>query len=555
MTPLQAGILGLANHLFFHKYEPTDALFIHSVLLLALEPLVFSIISWTHSTGFLSLPPRSVVIYAYSTFYSVLSASIILYRISPFHPLANVPGPILFKISKFTPLWYYCRGQQYTAFEALHARYGPVIRVAPNEISVADIDAVSAVLGGGGLPKGAAYIRFRVKSGPQNLVTMNGDAHAARRRLWNRAMSTKSLQEYERIIAKRGYQLVDALDAQISGSKGVVDIVQWFNYFSFDFMSDLGFGAGSNMLQEGDVHRIWPGLQLHMRGVGILSHLPWLPDFRDRLPWFDMPLWPIARKWSATRLKMPAESKDIWYHLMDEAGLEKTKPSLAQVGADAVLTVIAGSDTVACTLTSMMWLLLSHPECYKRLRKEIETAYPPGSDPLDVSKHSDLPYLAACIQESLRLLPPAPVSGAREVPRGSGGTEIAGHFLPEGTQVWVPPKVFHLNPSYFSPRTDEFVPDRWLESSDFDGDDAFSSQRDKFKNEPNAFLAFSFGPANCAGRNLARQELMMIMSLLLQNFDFRFADGFDWESWPRKLKSFFVTIRPPIKVVVTRRGL
>ncbi|KAJ3781343.1 cytochrome P450 [Lentinula aff. detonsa] len=506
---------------------------------------------WLYSTGVLRLPPQSLMLSAYSTFYMVLITSITLYRISPFHPLANIPGPILFKITKFAPLWYHWRGQQSTLFMSLHAQYGPVVRVAPNEISVADVDAVGSVLGSGGLPKGAAYIRFRVVSGPENLVTMNGDAHAARRRLWNRAMSTEALREYESIIANRAYELVDALDAQISTAKGPIDMTQWLNYFAFDFMSDLGFAAGFNMMKEGDVHNLWAGLHLHMRGVCILSHLPWIPDIRNRLPWFSMPLWPIARKWSANRLRNPSQKKDIWYHLMDEAGLEKFQPSLAEVGADAVLTVIAGADTTSCALAALFWLLLSHPECYKRLQQEIDSVYPPGSDPLDVSKHSQLPYLAACIQEALRLLPPAPVSGAREVPYGSGGTEIAGHFLPEGTQVWAPPKVFHLNPAYFSPKTDEFVPERWLDPKK-DNDD---SHPNAFKNNMTAFLAFSYGPANCAGRNLARQEMIMVMSLLLQTFDFRFADGFDWKNWTKRLTTFFVTIRPPIEVSITRRVL
>ncbi|KAF9063009.1 high nitrogen upregulated cytochrome P450 monooxygenase 2 [Rhodocollybia butyracea] len=305
------------------------------------------------------------------------------------------------------------------------------------------------------------------------------------------------------------------------------------------------------MMKAGDVHKLWAGVHLHMRGVGILSQLPWIPDIRDRLPWFTMPLWPIARKWSAARLQQPAEKKDIWYHLMDEAGLEKIKPSLAEVGADAVLTVIAGADTSSCAMTSLFWFLCSNTQCYKRVREELDAVYPPGSDPLDVSKHSSLPYLAACIQESLRLLPPAPVSGAREVPHGSGGVEIAGHFLPEGTQVWLPPRVLHLNPSNFSPSPEEFIPDRWLRSKNEKSDPQAETV---YKNNTNAFLPFSYGPANCAGRNLAKKEIMMVMSILLHNFDFRFADGFDWENWPQQLKAFFVTIRPPIKVVITRRG-
>lgn len=103
--------------------------------------------------------------------------------------------------------------------------------------------------------------------------------------------------------------------------------------------NNVRFGAGFNMMKEGDVHKLWPGLHLHMRfvicfcillcsssyhsmssfrGVSILSHLSWVPDFRDRLPWFAMPLWPIARRWSAARLQQPAKAKDIWYHLVSQ---------------------------------------------------------------------------------------------------------------------------------------------------------------------------------------------------------------------------------------------
>ncbi|KAF9063010.1 hypothetical protein BDP27DRAFT_1204564, partial [Rhodocollybia butyracea] len=102
-------------------------------------------------------------------------------------------------------------GQQGKLLEYLHGQYGPVVRVAPNEISTCSVESIQSVLGSHGLPKGAAYIRFKVKSGPENLVTMNGDAHAARRRLWNRAMSTEALQEYESMIVKRSLELVDAL--------------------------------------------------------------------------------------------------------------------------------------------------------------------------------------------------------------------------------------------------------------------------------------------------------------------------------------------------------
>lgn len=61
-----------------------------------------------------------------------------------------------------------------------------------------------------------------------NLLAMTGDAHAHRRRLWNRGMSNDSLKEYEDIISKRARQLVDRLES----IKGSIDLAEWLAYFA-----------------------------------------------------------------------------------------------------------------------------------------------------------------------------------------------------------------------------------------------------------------------------------------------------------------------------------
>lgn len=63
----------------------------------------------------------------------------------------------------------------------------------------------------------------------RSLLTLRGEAHASRRRIWNRGMSSESLKEYESILAKRVTQLVDRLE----GLEGSVDISKWFSYFTY----------------------------------------------------------------------------------------------------------------------------------------------------------------------------------------------------------------------------------------------------------------------------------------------------------------------------------
>jgi cytochrome P450 len=62
---------------------------------------------------------------------------------------------------------------------------------------------------------------------------MTGEAHTARRRVWNRAMSSGSLREYEPLVVKRASQMVSRLRDQ----HGFVDLVSWIDFFAYDSQS------------------------------------------------------------------------------------------------------------------------------------------------------------------------------------------------------------------------------------------------------------------------------------------------------------------------------
>lgn len=78
-------------------------------------------------------------------FSSLYSASA-LYSIF-LHPLRRVPGPF---IAKFTELWRtskYARGNWHNDILHLHSKYGPVVRIAPNEVSIVDKQGLTQVFG------------------------------------------------------------------------------------------------------------------------------------------------------------------------------------------------------------------------------------------------------------------------------------------------------------------------------------------------------------------------------------------------------------------------
>ena len=68
------------------------------------------------------------------------------------------------------------------------------------------------------------------------------------------------------------------------------------------------------------------------------------------------------------------------------------RPPFQQLVSDGILAMVAGSDTVASTLTSLFACLFAHPEVYDKLQEEVDKYYPPG-EALHTKHHRDMHYL------------------------------------------------------------------------------------------------------------------------------------------------------------------
>ncbi|KAJ6632355.1 cytochrome P450 [Mycena sp. CBHHK59/15] len=311
-------------------------------------------------------------------------------------------------------------------------------------------------------------------------------------------------------------------------------------------MGDMAFGGGFEMLRDGgDKDGLWTILKDGAKAIGIISHCPWAYPTLMHFPMVVKGMKRLRRfgvECATNRIKAGSKVKDLWYHLTDEAGAEKVKPTMAEAVADGVLSIIAGADTTSTALSAFLWFLLSNPEIYARVQAEVDSVYPDEEHLLDTSKHADLHLLAACINETLRLQPPVRTNGTRQVTT-RGGRIIAGRYIPEGTHIYVPPYSLHRSADHFRPSPDKFDPDRWLRGPSPDSTLNIG-----------AFIPFSYGAANCVGKALAWQEMLMVTSMLVKKFNIRFADNFDSASWPDCMHDYFVTIlgRPLLVVLLPR---
>jgi len=192
-----------------------------------------------------------------------------------------------------------------------------------------------------------------------------------------------------------------------------------------------------------------------------------------------------------------------------------------------------------------MYYLLIHPAYFQDLRKEIDHNFPfEKGDPIEFAKLSSMKLLNAVINEALRLLPALSTSIQRAPVKGSGGIVLKDIFIPEGTGITIPPYTLHRDPHYFSPRTDEFWPERWLVSK---------HEEKELILDRAAFIPFSYGPANCVGKSLAILELRYIIAMLVQQFDISLEQGFEVEKQKDGLRDRFILSAGPLPVIIAIR--
>ena len=119
----------------------------------------------------------------------------------------------------------------------------------------------------------------------------------------------------------------------------------------------------------------------------------------------------------------------------------------------------------------------------------------------------------------------------------------------------IPPYVIQRQPRYFSPMPETFWIDRWLQTSSSQTVAALASPKSPRveAHDLSAFIPFSFGPANCAGKMLALAEIRVVTALLLQRFDFAFEKGYDTSRWEKEMNNYFVLRLGRLPVVLTRR--
>ncbi|KAI1078124.1 cytochrome P450 [Whalleya microplaca] len=463
---------------------------------------------------------------------SLLPISLVIYRLY-LHPLAKIPGPRLAAISG---LWYFFqvrKGRMLVLGKDLHKRYGPAVRIGPNEVSFDSNEAFQAIYTGSQyINKGDFYwamshnpgtIDYRFRRHPGDAFSFNGEMDMQRyrghRKNIGTTYSTSSLKKY----SERLDDVIQRFVARLKTQEGkIVDLTDEIHLAVVECLGALTLNWSPGFIEKGTdngflersirfwrevssfgylqplllVAQKWPSLRprfARLLGVEIKAPANYVP--------FEPRTKSIIQERTAQFLssKQPSQvlesgEPDILAELLHvTTKKENWKPHYA--AAMASFNFVAGHETTTSTATSALVAICSDPAIEARVRAEL----------LDPNAGGEYTYTQACIKESQRLHPVVSLSLARKVPLGAP-LQLHGHTIPAGTTVGVNPPALHVNPATFGADAAAYRPERWLESP----------ERTRWLDKTS--LAWGGGAHTCPGRHLAELVLLKLVPAVLARF-------------------------------------
>lgn len=199
------------------------------------------------------------------------------------------------------------------------------------------------------------------------------------------------------------------------GNYAQMDALHWFNYLAFDIIGDLAFGAPFGMLEKGkdfaEVRespdappRTAPAIEvLNRRGEvsATIGCMPWIKPYAKYIPdpFFSKGveavenLAGIAVARVKARLDHAGDSQrvDLLARLMEGKDESGEKLGRAELTAEALTQLIAGSDTTSNTSCALLFHCLRNPHVIRKLQAELDAAIPNIDTVPEFSMVRDLP--------------------------------------------------------------------------------------------------------------------------------------------------------------------
>jgi hypothetical protein len=157
-------------------------------------------------------------------------------------PLSRVPGPRSFALTKWRLALEDLRSHRTRTIAQLHSKYGPAVRIGPNEISFNSLGALKTIYGPGSHFGRTAFYRMFDVYGEQNLFTFHSSQeHGTRKKMLSHAYSkSRILQDHiTGAIEEKAHQYIKLIDCE---ANGISDIFLSLHYYSLDNITHFIYG-------------------------------------------------------------------------------------------------------------------------------------------------------------------------------------------------------------------------------------------------------------------------------------------------------------------------
>ncbi|KAJ9627627.1 hypothetical protein H2203_002839 [Taxawa tesnikishii (nom. ined.)] len=407
-----------------------------------------------------------------------------------FHPLSRIPGPFLARVSRLWLLVHAARGETHIAQLAVHRRYGPVVRVGPDHVLLADPQY------------GPQYYSWDKSDWWLCFRPPGEDAHLA----FSTELGIKTHNAKKKRVAA-SYSLTSLLTQEDVFDRHVLAF--WISYLNTDLLMDVVFSSPLGCVKLGQDARgliganetfvwfaqfigIFPGI------FGLMS-LPIMQRFAPKPTdetgagvLFGTAERAVRERLSSSADSSPSGNASGAHRDMLQSMKDWRDPATGahipprQLKNEALVAMLSGADTVSCTLRVAILHLYTNARVRRKLRAELDEAASAGRLSTPVARYDELrrlPYLAAVVKELVRVHPPwRPRSGASRPTRARN--------------------------AMYGDDLDAFRPERWLHI----GDDE-RRERDRLD------LFFGYGDYMCLGKGFAMVETYKTIVEVLRRFD------------------------------------
>ncbi|KAJ3334265.1 hypothetical protein HDU76_003914 [Blyttiomyces sp. JEL0837] len=360
----------------------------------------------------------------------------------------------------------------------------------------------------------------------KGIFNSDGDI-VEQRKISSHIFTARNFREVMNTIFLEDIDLLIKVLQKAASTNQVLDLHQLLHAFTLDSFAKIGFGTSLNCLQT-------PTSQLpfatafdrvvHLLTLSTLNPLHKFTNYitgkqkeiDDLIKVIDEFAYERIRERREGKREVDGGMKDL-LDLFMESGSDREGGLSDKELRDMVLNMIlAGRDTTAQALSWAFYELSKHPDVVERIRQETRLVTDNGENLLTTSDVPQMKYTTAVFYEVLRLYPSVPLEGkvCKNPDTLPGNIQI-----PSRTVVQWPIYAMGRMESLWGPTAKQFIPDRFL-SIDQTNDNVSLKRENQFK-----YPVFNAGPRTCLGQQMATVEGVLVLSRVLEKFDFVVVEG------------------------------